>query len=217
PLDIKGLGAGLSFTKDKTGDSRFTTTKVKLSGSYRYQLDSLQTVSAGMQFSYVNRGLSTEDLHFDNQYNGFFFDPTLPKKESLNRTSRSYINSNLGVNYTYTPKDRVKISGGVSMYNLNTPKQTFFSNDNIALDRRVNIHINGQYPMTRKIDILPSFLLSTQGSYKELLFGGSGKYTLVDNITAYRAVYLGLWTRTGDATFLNIGFDYNEWYFGASY
>ena len=66
-------------------------------------------------------------------------------------------------------------------------------------------------------DLVPSFSLSFQGVYQEYVFGSSAKYTLVNRLGEYRALYGGLFYRNKDAAFLSAGMDYNAWFVGISY
>jgi hypothetical protein len=59
--------------------------------------------------------------------------------------------------------------------------------------------------------------LTIQGKYREYMVGSSLKYTLVNRLGTYRAVYAGLWYRNRDAAFLSLGMDYQNWFVGLSY
>lgn len=216
-LDQEDLGAGLSFYYDQAGDSRFKTVHLNLSGSYTLHLDedSLHHLALGVQTGMTNRNIDYTDLRFDNQYNGLFYDPSLAHNEIFARESRTYLNFNLGGTYYYILGDRKSISAGFAFYNLTAPKQSFFNNDDILLDIRMNFHANAQLKLTDEMDLLPGLLFSKQGKMQELLVGSSVRYTLSNN--PYRALYAGLWVRNKDAGYLHLGMDYDDWNVGVSY
>ena len=43
--------------------------------------------------------------------------------------------------------------------------------------------------------------ISVQGKYREIMIGSSAKYTLVDRMGEYKALYAGLFYRNRDAAF----------------
>lgn len=215
----KNFGAGIQINEDRTGDSKFNTFQVNFSGSYLLPLskDSLHNLSLGLQTGITNRNLKYDPLYFDTQYNGFYYDESLPNLESFQRASRTYVNLNLGIGYFWEIEKRKTFSAGLALFNVNRPKQSFFNNDNIKLDRRFVYHANAEWKVHERINILPSMLFMAQGTYKELDFGASAKYILIDFMGIYRTVWAGFFYRNQDAGFITAGMDYNTWKVGISY
>jgi type IX secretion system PorP/SprF family membrane protein len=218
-LRLKKVGAGISLYQDRTGDSHFSTLQLNGSASYRIKLnkDSTQFITAGIQSGITQRKIDYSNLSYDNQYNGYIYDPNIPSVESYSNAGKLYANFNMGINYIYNIKERTKISTGISLYNITRPKQSFFNNDMIRLDRRLNFNIAGQLKLSDKVDLLPSLLFLRQGTYRELTLGSSVKYILNPSRSNYRAIYAGGWARTRDAGFVSLGMDYDNWYVGLSY
>jgi type IX secretion system PorP/SprF family membrane protein len=218
-LRAKNAGAGISLYQDKTGDSQFSTLQFNAAASYMIKLnkDSTQFISVGVQSGITQRRINYSNLTFDNQFNGFVYDPTIPSVEIFENAGRVYANLNTGINWIYNIKERTGVSAGISLYNITQPKQSFFGNDQIRLDKRFNFNLASQIKLTEKFDLLPSTLFMAQGTYRELILGSSIKYILNDNRYNYRALYAGGWARTRDAGFVSIGMDYDEWYVGLSY
>ncbi len=213
------IGAGLSIFHDKTGDSQFRTIAVNLAGSYLQPIssDSLQSLSFGIQTGFTQRSINYDALSFDNQYNGYYYDPSLAHNETFANEGRTYLNLNIGVGYFYQIERRKAVGFGVALHNLTKPKQSFFDNDDITLDTRFDIHANVQFPVADKVDVLPSILYRGQGTYKEFLLGGTAKYIMADGLGQYRTVYGGIFARTKDAGYLLMGMDYDQWNVGISY
>ncbi len=215
------LRAGLSLFQDRTGDSQFNTLKLGLSVAYPFHLpflaDTLHHFSGGIQGLFVQKKLEYDDLSFDNQYNGFFYDPSRSTGENFPREQRSYPDLGGGIHYRYTPADRKGISAGISLFNILKPKQSLFNNGEVVLDRRFSFHAGGQYPLAEKWDLLPGALFAIQGKYREILLGSRFRYILKDHLGVYRALYGGLWMRSKDAAYMTIGMDYNTWHVGLSY
>jgi len=226
-LRKKNTGAGISLYHDKTGDSHFSTFQLNLAGSYTFKLsrNASQFLTLGVQGGFTQRRIDYSNLTFDNQYNGFYYDPNIPSTEIFENEGRFYPNLNTGINWVRIYQDRKRISSGIALFNMTRPKQSFFGNDQIRLDRRISYNISAQYPLSNRIDLLPSLLFMAQGKFSELILGSSVKYILEDNrskyknssVHHYRAVYVGGWARTRDAGYISIGMDYDEWFFGLSY
>ncbi len=219
PLRINNLGVGLSMYNDVAGDSKFGTTQVNLAASYFITInkDSTQFLSIGAQTGITQRKINTDDLRFDNQYNGYKYDELIPVNEVFGNMANVYPNFNAGINWLYLIKERTSASAGVSLFNINTPDQSFLNESNIKLDRRLTAHAATQFKIAEKFDLIPSLLYMKQGTFNEFDVGGSVKYILDKQPYHYRALYLGLWTRTKDAGWLSFGMDYDNWNVGISY
>ena len=225
-LRKKNIGAGTSLYYDKAGDSYFSTLQFNIAGSYLFEIKKdKQFISIGAQTGFTQRRIDYSDLSFDNQYNGFVYDPTLPHAENFANDGRIYLNLNTGINWVYKIEDRKIISSGVSFFNLTRPKQSFFGNDQIRLDRRLSFNIATEWKLTDKIDLLPATLFMAQGTYREFIVGSSVRYVMKDNRARYRnksdheyrAISAGGWARTRDAGFVSVGLDYDQWRMGLSY
>lgn len=215
----KNLGLGAIFNHDNTGDSRFTTTVFNVAGSYLFPLkeNGSQTLSVGIQTGVTNKTLSYDELRFDAQYNGISFQGGLPNRENFNTNSQTFINLHAGAGYVnqLSPRERFEI--GASIFNLTTPKESYFNNQAIELDRRFSANTSYQFQVFNAIDFIPAMFFMKQGKYFEYIVGGRGKYILSEAAGGKQAAYLGLFFRTKDAGFITAEYDYNNWHFGLSY
>ena len=218
-MDKQNINAGFSLYSDKAGDSKFSTLQLNLAGSYSKAIkkDSTQYLSGGIQMGFTQRKINYDNLSFDTQYNGMYYDPGTGNGESFSKTAFLYLNLNSGISWNYTPKNRFKVMAGLSIYNINKPKQSFFNDREIKLDRKITFFASGQFKVNEKVDVLPSMLLMGQGTYREYLVGSSVKYILEDILGKYRAVYFGTWFRMRDAGFISAGMDYDNLNVGISY
>lgn len=218
-LGKKNYSGGLQINQDRAGDSQFNTFQVNASGAYQLNLqdDSLNHLSFGLQLGVTNRSLTYDPLQFDAQYNGFQYDANLDNQESFARAGRTYLNSNVGVGYFKKFDNRKVVTGGVGFFNLLKPKQSFFNDDNIRQDIRVSIHANSEWKVAAQWDVLPSFIFSSQGKYKELNLGANARYVITDFMGMYRAAWLGVFYRNKDATFITLGVNYDAWKVGLNY
>lgn len=219
PLDLKNLGAGISMYSDKAGDSKLSTLKMNLAVSYLKHLskDSLHSVSIGLQSGLTHRKINYDELSFDEQYSNGLYNPSAATGEAFARDSRTYLNLNLGAAWFWKINDRKQISAGIAMHNITRPKQSFYNDAEIRLDMRWTAHARAEWPITERIDAIPSILFMYQGPHRQFTLGGLGRYVIKDFPGIYRAVYLGWHGRTRDAGFLTGGVQFDNWNVGVSY
>ena len=208
------IGAGLSVYNDKAGDSDFSTLQVGLGATYTIKLDSSHSLKIGAQPVFTQRSINYNKLQFDNQYNGNFYDETLGNGETFGNTGGTYFNLHGGLSWNYQIAQRKEVTAGFALHNIVQPQQSFF-NENIPLHQRITLHANGLFAVSDKVDVLPSIMFQKQHNYKEIIFGGQGKYHL--NNGNYKALYGGVWYRNSDATYFTVGLDYADFHFGISY
>ena len=77
-LRLKNVGTGISLYQDRTGDSHFSTLQFNIAASYRIKLnkDSTHFITLGIQSGITSRRIDYSNLTYDNQFNGFVYDPT---------------------------------------------------------------------------------------------------------------------------------------------
>ncbi len=210
------INVGLGFYNDKTGDSQLSTLQIAPSVSYTYFIgDSSQTITLGVQPTFTQKTINYNQLRFDNQYNGVSYDQNLSNNETFSNEGRTYLNVHSGLSWDDVLGERKSIGAGIALHNIFNPKQSFFNNNAIELNKRFTFYAECQFKITEKIDGLPRISIMTQDRYKEIIFGGSGKYYL--NNANYKAVYLGFWYRNSDATYVTAELDYSSFHFGVSY
>lgn len=218
-LGHKPYSAGIQINQDRAGDGKFNTFQVNLNGAYAHSIkgDSLHQLSLGIAFGMTNKNLSYDPLQFDAQYDGFQYVSSLSNQESFERASRTYVNAGLGLAYFKQIDKRKLIRGGVSAFNLLRPKQSFFNDNDVRLDVRYNLRLMAEWKVADQWDVMPTFLLSIQGKYRELNIGSNVRYVLTDFMGMYRAVWGGMFYRNKDATFISLGLDYDAWKVGLNY
>jgi len=212
-------GVGLVVNNDRSGDSKFTTTQIFVSGSYIKKLtsDSANFLSIGIQPGITTKSFDINALTFDNQYDGDQFNGALPSGENFDRTRITYLDLGAGVGYLWRKTNRTKLNVGASFFHINRPKQSFFNNSDIKLDMKTTLSGIGQFPVAAKLDLLPTFMYQRQGKFQETLLGVFGKYYLKPVNGVETAVSLGGFYRLKDAFILAANIDYRSFNVGLSY
>lgn len=214
----KNLGYGILFFHDVVGDGQFRTIEVQANVSYLIKLtkDSTHSVRPGINIGLNHRQLNYDQLYFDSQYDGIAYNPALATNESFQTDRKSNLSIGVGGIYQYYNNDRFNFTIGLGAFNLNRPNQGFFTTV-IERDIRTNLFGKGIYKLNYDWDLVPGFNLSIQGKYREFNIGSSVKYTLLNRLGQYRALYAGLWYRNRDAASISVGMDYQSWFVGVSY
>jgi hypothetical protein len=138
-------------------------------------LNSLLT--AGFNAGYVNKSINITDLKFPDQFDGKFFDSQLPTDVQLDRTSASYFDMQVGMNYAYFPTDDIYVNGGFSVHHINRAKNLFTSSS--GYDDRISPRYIGFLNASIKLSdlVIVNRWLTIQDRLN-LLIGGRG-YTSI--------------------------------------
>ncbi|MEM7104227.1 MAG: PorP/SprF family type IX secretion system membrane protein [Bacteroidota bacterium] len=211
------LGAGLLFNFDRAGDSELTT--INIGGSLAYSLKISQKffMSAGALIAYSQRRFTTENLTFDQQFNGDQFVPTLPTGENFPGMSFGFIDLGAGLNWRYQQSKRTKADLGVALFHINKPAQSFFDDDDVKLARKLTLNFQGSIKITNTLDLMPGFLYQKQNTYRETVLGSSIRYHLNQSKGRETALLLGGWSRLKDALIISAGLEYKNLRLGMSY
>lgn len=217
---VKNLGLGIQFLHDVVGQSRFRTLQLQVSGSYRWNFlknNTKHAIIPGIQIGFIHRNIDYENLSYDNQFNGFYYDESLDPGEYYPKYKFTNFSLNSGVLYEYQETDRNWVRAGVGLFNMTRPKQSLFANDSIVRDFRTTVTGQANWELDWYWDIIPSVMLSFQGKYTEIIFGSEARYYINDDPREFLAIRAGLWYRNQDAMYLSIGADYMNWTAGFSY
>jgi type IX secretion system PorP/SprF family membrane protein len=214
----KNLGLGLLLFHDVVGDGKFRTMEAQLNMSYLLKLtaDSMHSVRPGFNLGLNHRQFNADQFYFDSQFDGTQFNPALSTNETFQSERQSNFSLGMGAVYQYYKNDRFNFTGGFSVFNLNKPNQGFFG-ATVERDIRTNIFAKGIYKLNYDWDLVPGIQFNIQGSYREFLIGSRVKYTLINRLGEYRALYAGAFYRNRDAAYLSVGMDYQSWFVGVSY
>ena len=216
---VPSMYYGVNLFHDVAGDGNYRTVEFNVSSAYRFYLDhdSIHQLTPGVQIGVNHRSIDFSKLNFDSQFNGYYYDPTLPNNEVFGNAKRTGLNFNLGLVYSWKPEKRKEIVAGIGWFNIPQMKQSLYGNDLIKRDRRVSIHANGVYKLNFEWDLQPGLYVQLQGKYKEIIFGSNLRYVMKDKRGEYLAPYGGIWFRNRDAAYVVVGLYYNDWIAGISY
>lgn len=204
------LGVGGVILKDVAGSGNLSSTKVYGSVAYHQLLGYKSLLSGGFGLGVVNKKIDITKLTFNDQWNGKFFDVTIPSNEPFTTPSVWYLDFEAGLNYAYFPSDNAYLNAGFSVDHINSPKESFFSN-NIAdtkVPMRYNAFFNGSFKLNDQWIINPNVYFSMQSKATEIVGGMNAHY----NLSGDGALQLigGLYYRAKDALIPMIGCTVNS-------
>jgi type IX secretion system PorP/SprF family membrane protein len=204
------MGAGLVLLKDVAGSGNLSSTKVYGSVAYHQLLGYNSLLSGGFGIGVVNQSIDVTKLTFNSQWNGQFFDITIPSNEAFSSSSVWYADLNAGLNYAIFPTDNSYINAGISVDHINMPTESFFSNKDVdtRVPPRFNFFANGSFKLNDLWIINPNVYFSSQSKATEIVAGMNAHYNLSGD--GNTQVIGGLYYRLKDAFIPMVGFTINS-------
>jgi len=211
-------GAGIALYSDKAGTAEFGTQVAQLALGYHKRLGAdKHLVSVGVQGSVVQKGINYDNLKFGNQYESVFYNSELENNESYASNSIIYPQIQAGLNWQFKYSEKLNFNAGFSMFNLNSPKESFYTDSDNRLNTRFTINAGSDIKYDEKITIRPAILLSGQTKATEFILGSDIGYKVKDVPLLKVEALFGIYYRSSDALILIPGLQYNNYRFGISY
>jgi len=225
------LGAGLTFTSDKAGDTELSMNQVNLSLAYHLKTSLYNTVSVGILGGYAQRTINISKLQWDSQFNGNTFDPALPSNEPVDfSTLSSYADFGAGISWNYCKSEKyasannsVIVDAGLAVFHVNRPDLSFYSSSVDKLPMKIVVYTSSRIGLINKNNaLIPSFMYMQQGPMKNICAG-----LMIRNILKTASVYtgnikgaaisFGSLFRLGDAVIPQVQLEYANFALGLSY
>lgn len=208
-----GLGG---YIFDADGARIINSFSFVLSGAYKIMdpKQSKHLLTTGIQLGFIVKSANENNLIFDQQYTEGTFDPDLPTGESFNKTSLFMPEINWGISYIMLDNEkRFRPYGGLSLFHITTPKETFFKSDDSRLPRRWVLNGGCRIKITDQIIVDPNFLFMLQRNSHEYVVGLRGFYKMNDEY----AFTGGVNWRIKDAVYPMLGIYYRNIVYQISY
>jgi len=167
-------------------------------------------LSAGFNIGYVQKSIDFTKLSFDGQWNGKFFDISVPANEPFITNQVGYLDLQAGLNYAYFASDNVYLNAGVSVAHINQPSESFFNPGNVStkVAARYTAFLNGMFKLNDQWIISPNAYYSQMASATELVIGANANYNLSGDGT--KQLIGGMYYRMGDSVAPVIGFQLKD-------
>lgn len=217
---LGSLGLGVLMFNDDAGDSRLTTRSIQACAAYNKIVGKRKKsiFSFGFNIGYVFKGINTDKLRWDEQFNGDYFDPSIPMTEQLNRMTIHSIDLGAGVNYVNHYAKNSFYSFGIALQHINSSNQSFFlGGDEVKLQRKPMFTAATQFKIAKKTYLKPEMFYQWQDDKQEWVFGTLVKYYIKDLTNDRIAVMGGAYWRVGDSWVPGFRLEYNNLTLGFSY
>lgn len=211
-IETGWVGIGGAILRDVAGSGKLTSTRVNASIAYHQMLGIAHLLSAGFNVGWSNKQINASDLKFPDQFDGKFFDNTLPTSVIIDNPNVNYFDVQVGLNYAYFPSENLYLNGGVAVSHLNKPRASFFQANDLGVDDRIapryTVFGNASYKLNELVIINPMAYYSSQAGASEIVGGASVNY----NLSGDGAMQLigGIFYRPADALIPMVGFEWNN-------
>ncbi len=206
------LGLGGVILRDQAGSGTLTSTEVYGSVAYHQMLGYTSLLTAGFNAGWVNKRINSTNLKFPDQFDGKFFDNTLPTSVEIDQPSVSFFDMQVGMNYAYFPTNKTYLNAGLSVQHINGARESFFTSDPPGFDSRIPKRyigfLNGSFKTSDLVIVNPMAYYTNQAGASETVFGLNAQYNL--SADGDQQVIGGLYYRVGDAVIPMIGFVYKN-------
>jgi type IX secretion system PorP/SprF family membrane protein len=216
-LENGWLGIGGLLLSDVAGSGSLRSNKIYGSVAYHQMLGNSSLLSAGFNLGYAQKRIDPTGLKFPDQFDGKFFDGTIPTAGIPLVNSASYFDMQVGLNYAYFPKENIYINAGYSIHHVNKPKETFYGDNSefgVIPMRHIGF-INAILKVNERVIISPNIYFSTQVKATEIAGGLLANYNLSE--AGEKQLIAGLYYRHKDAAIPMLGFEINALRFTFSY
>ena len=213
------VGIGGALLQDVAGTGNLTSTKAYGSIAYHQLLGFNSVLSGGFNVGFTQKRVDVSKLTFNNQWNGKFFETSIPSNEPFQFSSNTYFTIQAGLNYANFVNDNLYLNGGVSISNINRPRESFFAqgtNDD-RVDVRYTAFANASFKIQDVWIANPNVYFSKVGTATELVLGMMLQRDLSADKNGSLQLLAGAYYRQGDAIIPMIGFDIKNTKFTFNY
>ncbi len=171
------FGIGAAFMGDQAGESKYGFNSGGLSIAYHKSLNQRNTnyLVAAFSSSIYQQTIDYSRLQFGSQWDGQGYNALLPTNEFLVDNKFLYWDINAGLLW-YTKfdsrkyRDRTSLYLGFSAYHLNRPAISFLGDKQVKLNMKFVGHGGVSFPIARRVDMQPKFIVMSQGKSIETIF-----------------------------------------------
>jgi type IX secretion system PorP/SprF family membrane protein len=206
------MGLGGAILKDDAGAGTLTSTEAYASVAYHQMLGYSSLITLGFNAGYVNKRINTTNLKFPDQFDGKFFDNSLPTSVQIDQPNVNYFDMQVGMNYAWFPTNNLYFNTGFSIQHINRARESFFTTDPTGFDSRISRRyigfMNASIKVNDQVIVNPGAYYTVDAGAQEVSLGLNAQYDLQDK--GDQQIIGGIYYRAGDAIIPMIGFVYHN-------
>lgn len=212
-------GFGGQIANFRAGTGGYNVVSVLPSAAYKISFGQKRYsfISTGVQVGFFQKSINAASLTFANQYvktNGGEFNTALSTNENFSNNGILNLDVTAGAMYYYAnPFSMINPFGGVTVYHINNPTESFLGQSN-KLPLRTQGILGARVAVTPVISIIPKVFIQYQEKALELTYAAQGQFY----ISNYDLFLLGGITyRNKDAAIIEFGAKYAKFIGRISY
>ena len=205
-------GWGAQISNFRAGVGGYNVFQVMPSAAYKFALGEKKHhfITAGAAVGVFQKSIKASSLTFANQYvntNGGEFNTALSTGENFAGNGIFNLDVNVGVMYYYAkPASRINPFGGITLFHVNMPTESFLGESN-KLPLRFETILAARIVINDRIAITPKLFYQHQKGANEPTFAADAQFYLPN----YDLFILGgLTYRNRDAAILMVGAKYGN-------
>lgn len=227
------FSGGVAFNYDRAGDSKLTWANLDLNLSYTKAFSPKFILSGGVKGAIIQRGFSSDDLRYDNQFDQArgVVDLTLPTGENFDNDSHIFPDLSLGLNLRLQSEQtstlvfrndrRSKLDVGVALHHITKPDQSFFDDADVPLESRLSPYAIGVLQILPRVDVRGAVTYQNQGPfYDEFVAMVGGRVWVKNSLSKQISLSAGMGLRRDkiqDAYWPTFEVTYDNWRVGLNY
>lgn len=196
-------GVGLSLWADAAGASKFTTIQGSLSGSYMKKIGGRRSkdhfLVAGAQLGFMQRSIDLQSLRWGEQWNGTSYDPSTSSGENNFGSNRMAFDLSAGLMWfsSFGEGGKSNVYAGIGFQHLTKANVSFaqVTNKAEALWTKYTIHGGADIRLKKRLALVPTFMLASQGPSFQMNVGTSVKFDFSKKSQSSQAFSLGMYVR----------------------
>lgn len=216
------LSIGVATTYDKAGSISFNSMQVYPALNYNKSLEDTRNsyLSVGFTGGYMQRSIDLSKATFSTQYvNGSYSSSNASGENITNNVLESFdVGAGVSLNSSAGPNNIVNYYLGFAAFHLNKPKHTFDDNNSlVVLATKYAANAGFSWRINNEFGLLMHFDIMKQAAYQQTIVGGMLSWQTTGETSENLKLYLGAFTRLGDAIIPTFKVDYNIYSLTFSY
>ncbi|MCX8080691.1 MAG: PorP/SprF family type IX secretion system membrane protein [Bacteroidia bacterium] len=214
--DNKYLSVGVLLNNDRAGDLRYGATQFMVPLAFHFKPDSAWHFSAGTATGLMQTGFDAARMTTDQQFDGYYHNPSLPAGEQFQFNSFYSFLWNLGAGVRYEGHKNHAFMIHLAAHQPHNPKVSFQEKRLNYIDPRLTVVPSYTFLSSNsKANFQAEMLMQFQGKYKEFIPKFGTQYFL--QTLTNQSLLFHVSSRLRDALMLHGAYTYKSWYAGISY
>lgn len=214
-------GYGGQIANFRAGTGGYNVVSVLPSAAYKISFGErkLSFISVGVQVGFFQKSINSSALTFANQYvktdGAGNFNTALSSNENFSGNGILNLDVTAGAMYYYAdPMSMINPFGGITVYHINNPKESFLGASNNKLPLRTEGILGARFVISPTISIMPKVFFQYQKEAMELTYAAQAQFYLPN-----KDLFLlgGITYRNKDAAILEFGAKYAKFIGRISY